>query len=49
MYLTKEEINALVKDDIAYIDTNIDINLKQTLIEAILSSSMVSDDIKDSL
>lgn len=49
MYLTKEEINALVEDDITYIDTNIDINLKQTIVDAILSSSMVSDDIKDSL
>ncbi len=49
MYVTKEELNALVADGIKYIKTTINKNLKQTIIEAVLSSSMVRDEIKEDL
>ncbi len=49
MYLTNEELYALVDDEITFIDIKIDSNLKYKIIKAIKDSDMVRDEIKDNL
>lgn len=49
MYLTNEELFALVKDEIKFIDIQIDNVLKNKIINAIKESDMVRDEIKGNL
>ncbi len=49
MYLTIEELFALVEDKIEFIDIHIDSNLKNKIVKAIKGSDMIRDEIKENL
>ena len=49
MYLTNEELFALIEDEIKFIDIKIDARLKNKIIKGIKDSDMVRDEIKENL